>query len=622
MMKKIIPTIIFVVFTIFVIYFFQPILNIWFTDLWFTVLALIFASAFIFNIKIVKETYGNSFIFDKDKGFVKFTIFVLLFVVFILNYAISTGEFFHYSKYRNLLGEVKESNFTQDISPIDLSKIRIVDEEMARKLGEKKLGEDPGLGSRVEIGDFEIQKVKDKLYWIAPLNHSGYFVWFTHESGTPGYIQVSATNPDDVKMVQSVNGKDIFIKYQPGAYFLQNLTRYIYFSGYMTRGFTDMTFEVDDEGKPYWVVSLYEHSIGFSGSEVNAILIVDAESGEINEYSLDKVPSWVDRVQPAEFIYSQINNWGKYIYSYLNFIVSGNDTLKSSSKNEKGLRLVYGENGKSYWYSGLTSFGKDGSTVGFLLVDSRTKEVFRYNISGATEDAAEDSAEGAAQQFKYKASNFIPYNLDGHVSYIGPLKDNSGLIKGVAIVNMQNYNIVAWGGTILEANSLYKRKLSTSINSFKNNSDDGKKTINGIIERFAFDIKSGESIYYMMISEYDNKIFRIYSNDNIKLPLTKVGDNVKISYFENDSNLIEIENFDNLSIKFNLSNQKWWMNLKPCILYARLFLFYKFYIIYFYFFSSENFFEFCHKGFIKNWKFIFIIIWKFFYIPGSIFYNF
>lgn len=621
-MKKIIPTIIFVVFTIFVIYFFQPILNIWFTDLWFTVLALIFASAFIFNLKIVKETYGNSFVFDKDKGFVKFTIFVLLFVVFILNYAISTGEFFHYSKYRNLLGEVKESNFTQDISPIDLSKIRIVDEEMARKLGEKKLGEDPGLGSRVEIGDFEIQKVKDKLYWIAPLNHSGYFVWFTHESGTPGYIQVSATNPDDVKMVQSVNGKDIFIKYQPGAYFLQNLTRYIYFSGYMTRGFTDMTFEVDDEGKPYWVVSLYEHSIGFSGSEVNAILIVDAESGEINEYSLDKVPSWVDRVQPAEFIHSQINNWGEYIHSYWNAVFSKQDILKSSSYSEENLRLVYGENGKIYWYSGLTSVGKDGSTVGFLLVDSRTKEVFRYNISGATEDAAEDSAEGAAQQFKYKASNFIPYNLDGHVSFIGPLKDSAGLIKGVAIVNMQNYNIVAWDETILEANSLYKRKLSTSINSFKNNSDDGKKTINGIIERFAFDIKSGESIYYMMISEYDNKIFRIYSNDNIKLPLTKVGDNVKISYFENDSNLIEIANFDNLSIKFNLSNQKWWMNLKPCILYVRLFLFYKFYIIYFYFFSSENFFEFCHKSFIKNWKFIFIIIWKFFYIPGSIFYNF
>jgi hypothetical protein len=40
----------------------------------------------------------------------------------------------------------------------------------------------------------------------------------------------------------------------------------------------------------------------------------------------------------------------------------------------EGLTLVYGNDNKSYWYTGLTSVGKDESAVGFVLVDTRTKE--------------------------------------------------------------------------------------------------------------------------------------------------------------------------------------------------------------------------------------------------------
>ncbi|MDO7205712.1 hypothetical protein Q5M85_18020 [Paraclostridium bifermentans] len=43
----------------------------------------------------------------------------------------------------------------------------------------------------------------------------------------------------------------------------------MYLKGYTNVGMTDFTLEIDDKGKPYWVVSLYENAVGYGGQ--NAI---------------------------------------------------------------------------------------------------------------------------------------------------------------------------------------------------------------------------------------------------------------------------------------------------------------------------------------------------------------
>src|SRR6476620_7072211 len=97
---------------------------------------------------------------------------------------------------------------------------------------------------------------------------------------------VSATNERDVKLIQNVGGKDIKIKYQPDAYFGSEISRYIYMNGYMTTGLTDFTFEVDDAGMPYWVMTKYQKTIGFSGNDAIGVIVVNAQTGEIKEYTL------------------------------------------------------------------------------------------------------------------------------------------------------------------------------------------------------------------------------------------------------------------------------------------------------------------------------------------------
>ena len=107
------------------------------------------------------------------------------------------------------LVKVEESVFTEDVSPVSVDKIRIVDEDMAMKLGDKKLGEIPAIGSISKVGEYSIQSVKGELYWVAPLVHRDIIKWLTNLDGTNGYIMVSATNPQDVRLVQNLDGKQI-----------------------------------------------------------------------------------------------------------------------------------------------------------------------------------------------------------------------------------------------------------------------------------------------------------------------------------------------------------------------------------------------------------------------------
>lgn len=529
------------------VYFFTPTLNFRFFGIW--ICSIIFFIGPIAT-RIIGEEYQDEYS--------KFTLhlsefFLGIIGLCIISYMVSTLALFHSAEYKNILSEVQTSNFTKDIAQVDPNQVRVVDQLMAEKLGDKKIGQDPGLGSRVELGDFNIQRVGGKLYWVAPLLHNGFFRWWNfRDEGTNGYIQVSATNPDDVKLVQEVSGKKIQIVYQPNAFFSQDLERHIYMNGYASKGLTDMSFEIDEQGNPWWVVTVYERKIGFSGEDAIGVVIVNPKNGELKFFDIASAPKWIDRIQPENFIIDQITWWGEYIDGFWNALFVKKDVLQPSSKE---LRLVFGEDGKSYWYSGITSTGKDSSNVGFLLVNTRTKETFRYAVSGATEAAAESSAEGIVQQFKYKASNFIPYNVAGHVTYIGALKDAEGLIKGVAAVNMENYGIGGWGKNVNEAIRTYKQNLVSRNNSSSIGKSADKKIASGIITRFASDTKNGNTSYFFTMEGFDGYIFTASSDMNQKIPLTQKGDKVEIKFTFSGNFLVDIDAFNNLDINLN-NNEK------------------------------------------------------------------
>ena len=67
-----------------------------------------------------------------------------------------------------------------------------------------------------------------------------------------------------------------------------------------------------------------------------------------------------------------------------------------------------------------------------------------------------DSAEGQVQNLHYtpRLSRFC-LNISGEPTYFIALKDDAGLVKMYAMVNVQKYQIVATGNTVSECEEQY-----------------------------------------------------------------------------------------------------------------------------------------------------------------------
>lgn len=468
---------------------------------------------------------------------------VLLALVVVIPFFVTTPVL-HANAYKNLIGEVSESEFTEDVSPVNVNDIRIVDEDMAMKLGEKKIGEIPAIGSVSELGEFHIQSVNNELYWVAPLVHRDIIKWITNLDGTDGYVMVSATDPQDVKLVQSLDKKPIKIKYQPEAYFLQDLHRYIYTKGIVNYGMTEFTLEINDEGRPYWVVTLYDHKVGFSGADAVGVAILDAQTGDLKVYDIENTPKWVDRIQPESIVIDQITDWGLYVKGFINSVFSEEGVLVPT----EGASLVYGNDGKSYWYTGITSSGGDESTVGFMLVDSRTKEAKLYMQTGATETAAMTSAEGKVQEKNYQATFPVMYNIYQTPTYVCALKDKAGLVKSVAFISVEDYSVLGVGDNKKEALAAYKSALESEGEDLKFETDVDTVDLSGTVDRISADVQGGTTTYFFTLKNNNTLMFKGTSKISDRLPLTKSGDNVSISYTKTDATTISITKFENNSI--------------------------------------------------------------------------
>ena len=541
-MKNIVSGSLFIIVVFLLFYVGMPTINYGFIGLPFVLLVLTVLAVVLSTGLKMSADKKQVQIAKKPNRFLFIAIAVLLGYMIIMP-LLTSLPLFRASAYQTLIGKVASGEkISNHIAPISIDEIRVVDEDLAHLLGEKVLGSQPALGSQVELGEFCIQKVNNDLYWVAPLLHSGFFKWMNNQEGTSGYVMVSATNERDVKLVQNIEGKGVKIKYQPEAYFQSNIQRLLYFNGYSTVGLTDFSFEIDDEGIPFWVVTKYEKRIGFSGNEATGVVLVNAQTGAIKEYSIATTPAWVDRIQPISFIENQLNDWGEYVHGYWNF--SNANKLQIT----EGLTLVYGDDNKSYWYTGLTSVGKEESAVGFVLVDTRTKEATFYKQSGATEYAAQSSAQGKVQEKGYEASLPIPYNINNIPTYVMTLKDKGGLVKMFAMVAISDYTIVGVGNTMREALTSFKNVYNMSGNKINPNSVSNKKFMSSVVTRIQNDVKNGNSFYYFKIKDYPN-IFVGSSQISSQLPVTMIGDSIKISFDVDTEEVIDVSTFENLNLK-------------------------------------------------------------------------
>lgn len=438
-------------------------------------------------------------------------------IVMTLVFNVIGSQFFNSAKYRDLI-TITDSDFSTDVAEINMTQIPVVDYDTAEALGKRKLGEMSDLVSQFEIADDYTQiNYKNRPTRVTPMLYGDPIKWFNNQSeGIPGYIMVDMTN-QEATLVRLEKG----IKYSRSEYFMRNLNRYLRFK-YPTAIFDDITFEIDDNGTPYWVASVVDYKIGFwSGKDIGGAVLLNAVTGECEYYDIGEVPTWVDQVYDASLVIDQLTFNGKYRSGFWNSVFGQKGVLQPTD----GYNYLAIDD--DVWlYTGMTSVVSDESNVGFVLVNLRTKETRYYAVPGAEEYSAMSSAEEQVQHLGYYSTFPILLNIGDRPTYFMSLKGDAGLVKMYAFVDVQQYQVVGTGSTVKEARKNYLAKLSAEGESITDTNADAKQ-FTATIEDISSAVVDGNTVYYIILD--DNRIYTAQIGVSDILPFLVVGDRVGVA---------------------------------------------------------------------------------------------
>ena len=416
---------------------------------------------------------------------------------------------------------VETGDFTQDIEEISFDQIPMLDRDSAEKLGDRKLGELADMVSQFEVADNYTQiNYKGRPVRVTPLRYGDIFKWLNNRSaGLPAYLIIDMVT-QEVDVVRLPEG----MHYTTAEHFSRNLYRHLRFQ-YPTYIFNEPTFEIDEEGTPYWVCPRIVKRIGlFGGTDIQGAVLVNAITGESQYYT--DIPTWVDGVYSAEIIMDQYDYYGTYQGGFINSLFG----QKNVTVTTEGYNYI-AANDDVYVYTGVTSAGSDESNIGFILTNQRTKQTTFYSIAGAEEFSAMNSAEGVGQHLNYSATFPLLLNISNQPTYFMALKDYAGLVKMYAMVNVQQYQIVATGASVEECQSNYykllrQNKLDTGEAPILPADED---TVTGIVTALRSAVIDGTTMYYVTL-DAGNTVYCISAGEVEKVILLNVGDRITITY--------------------------------------------------------------------------------------------
>ena len=438
-------------------------------------------------------------------------------IVLIILINIICSPVFNSKSWSERITILEDTSFIEDIPEVDFNKVPLLDKDSSQKLGDRVMGQMSELVSQYYVSDLYTQiNYNNEIVRVTPIEYNGFIKWLNNKShGVLGYIKVNSVTGSS-ELVKLDKG----MKYMPSAYFFKDLDRALRFK-YPTTMFGKISFEIDNEGNPYWVVPTIKYTGVGLKKEINGIVLMNPVTGKTERYKINEVPKWVDQVYSADLIIEQVNDWGMYKNGFLNSIFSQNGVVQTT----EGYNYLVKDD-DVYMYTGITSVSTDESNIGFVLTNMRTKETNFYQVPGAEEYSAMASAEGQVQQMKYISSFPLLINLNNRPTYLLSLKDNAGLVKMYAFVDVTDYQKVVVTDSTLGievASNNYLNNANLGVNSVANNNKEITiKTIsNAIID--------GNTYYYL--TDMEDKKYKVSIKINSSLlPFLKVGDTVNISY--------------------------------------------------------------------------------------------
>lgn len=438
---------------------------------------------------------------------------------------IISSTFFFARSYAAVI-DVEEAVFAEDMPETEnVTNIALMDSDTAAIVGNRTLGSLSDVVSQFEIApsytQINYQKTPKK---VANLEYAGFFKWLgNREAGIPGFVMV-----DPVENTAEYRALNDSMRYVESGFFGDDLMRCLRFD-YPTKIMGTPRFEIDDEGNPVYVVPCLKPRVAmFGAKDVQEVIIFDPTDGSSEIFAVEDTPAWIDVVYDGNLATEKYNWKGTLSGGFFNSIIGNKDCKQTT--DDFGYIVI----GDDVWYfTGVTSVNSDRSNIGFIISNARTGEYKFYPVIGAEEHSAMTAAQGEVQEKNYVASFPALINVRGEATYIMVLKDQGGLVKLYAMVNVEQYNIVATGATQEEAKAAYlDRLVAEGVLSPENGGStppaDDSVTLTVTLDAITPVTAKGETVLYLRGKDADGStlLFKASVAEQEALLFLSVGDTV------------------------------------------------------------------------------------------------
>ncbi len=299
-----------------------PAINIHSSETWFFVIFLLVALAAVYA---ARRKLGRKEL-KQSKVMKFFGVLILCVGIVYLLGSLLSSPIVNAKKYQKLL-TVKEGEFTEDVEELSFDKIPLLDKDTAEILGDRKMGSMVDMVSQFEVDNIYSQiNYKDNPVRVSPLRYASLIKWFTNRSnGIPAYIRINMAT-QTTELVKLEQG----IRYTTSEHFNRNIYRHLRFA-HPTYIYGELSFEIDEEGTPYWIAPVKKFNIGlFGGETVGKVVLCNAVTGDMKTYDIEDVPEWVDRAYSADLLVQLFDYYGTLKHGFFNSILSQKDCLKTT----------------------------------------------------------------------------------------------------------------------------------------------------------------------------------------------------------------------------------------------------------------------------------------------------
>jgi hypothetical protein len=390
------------------------------------------------------------------------------------------------------------------------------------------------------LGPATLQYVDGRMWYVFPLEFDGAGNKARLHAIEPGYIMVSAEDPNAVP-VEHYDGPYSMIVSLGGGQGSEP-ARWAYSHGYSGYLLDDPTLEINDQGLPYYTVTLLSPRLGWTFFAPVGVLVINAHTGQITRYALGDVPAWVDRVYSQQVAMTIATWYGEYSQA-------GFQGLGSSNANRFQVSgqpvMVYTGAGHPVWRMLLTSYNSDNSVSKIVEMNAATGAMTIYTpqqpmgIEGPVTQAFDNASGTGASLVKadhYQAVDLTLHVIYGHLTWVATYEPDSSSPSFVGIGLVDAYeataNNVVFGNSKSAALQNYLAQLATEGTANGTAPEQGGQyqTITGKIAAIGWDITGGQKYWYISLVGQPTRVYvGTVASVGPALVLAQTGDPVTIS---------------------------------------------------------------------------------------------